>query len=189
MKTRMNTRMKTLSRIAIGALCAFYLAVAWTAVHPQVSPAYRAYYIEGSDFMSPWQHRQLAPLAPASEHGADDPALMFDGWPARGDGQRWNGGRSARLVFRVDGHALAAGPHALTLRLLPLGTQASEWRLNGQAIGSHRLQGASVLRLDLAPGSLRPGENELRVTLPDARVVGKGNLRMWALRFDGLRWD
>jgi len=189
----MKTRMMTLTRIAIGALCAslcaFYLVVAWTAVHPQVSPAYRAYYIEGSDFMSPWQHSHLAPLAPAADHGAADPALMFDGWPPRADGERWNGGRSARLVFRVDGHALAPGPHALTLRVLPLGAQASEWRLNGQAIGSHRLQGAAVLRLDLAPGWLRPGENELRVTLPDARVVGKGNLRMWALRFDAIRWD
>ena len=181
--------MKILVRTLIAALCGFYLVVAWAALHPAVSPDYRAYYIDGSDFMSPWQHRHLAALAPATGYGSDDPALMFEGWQARADGERWNGGRSARLVFRVDGAALAAGPHALTLRLLPLGAQGSVWRLNGRPIGSHRLHGATVLKLDHAPGLLRPGENELRVELPDARVVGKGNLRMWALRFDGMRWD
>jgi hypothetical protein len=181
--------MKTLIRSAIGLLAAFYAVVGYTALHPRVSESYRAYYITGTDFMSPWQHKMLVPLQGGTTYGPDDPILAYDGWYLRDDKQRWNAGRSARFLFRVGDAGRPGTTHTFTLHLTPRGPQRTVWRLNGREIGAHRLDAAGTLRLPLDGALLHDGENELSVTLPDARPVGKGNPRMWALRFDGLRFD
>jgi len=181
--------MKPLIRSAIGLLAALYAVVGYTALHPQVSDAYRAYYITGTDFMSPWQHRMLVPLQGGKTYGPDDPILAYDGWYLRDDGQRWNAGRSARFLFRVGDAGRPGVPHAFTLHLTPRSAQRTVWRLNGREIAAQRLDAPGTLRIALDGALLRDGENELSVSLPDARPVGNGNLRMWAVRFDGLRFD
>jgi hypothetical protein len=178
--------MKRLIRSAIGLLAAFYAVVGWTALHPRVSEAYRAYY-----FMSPWQHQMLVPLQAGKTYGPHDPILAYDGWYLRDDKQRWNANRNARFLFRIaaDADGRHRAPHAFTLHLTPRGPQRTVWRLNGREIATHRVDAPGPLRLALDGALLHDGENELSVSLPDARPVGNGNLRMWALRFDGLRLD
>lgn len=181
--------MKILVRTAIGLLAAFHAVVGYTALHPQVSAHYRDYYITGTDFMSPWQHKDLVALRPGTAYAADEPVLVFDGWYRRADGQRWNAGRSARFVFRVDDAGRPDAPHAVLLDLEPVGAQRTVWRLNGHEIGQYLVGGPAKLRLTLDSRLLRPGENELQVSLPDARRAGNGNPKMWALRFESLRFE
>ena len=181
--------MKILVRTAIGLLAAFHAVVGYTALHPQVSAHYRGYYITGTDFMSPWQHQDLVVLRPGTTYAADEPTVVFNGWYRRDDRQRWNAGRTPRFVFRVGDAGRPDAPHALLLDLAPLGAQRTVWRLNGHEIGRHLVDGPTTLRLELDSRLLRPGENELQVSLPDARQAGRGNPKMWALRFESLRFE
>jgi hypothetical protein len=153
-------------RYGIGILAAFHALVGYAILHPQVADDYRAYFITGSDFMSPWQHKAMVPLESGKTYAADDPALVYVGWYLREDKQRWNAGREARFLFRVADADRRGAAHAVTLYLSPLGVQRSVWRLNGHEIDAHLLDGAAALRLPLDGAVLREGQNEITVACP-----------------------
>ena len=181
--------MKHMIRCAIGLLAALYAVVGYTALHPRVGDDYRAYFITGTDFMSPWQHKAMVPLQPGNHYAPDHPAVIYDGWYVRDDKQRWNAGDSARFLFRVADAGQPGPARTITLQLTPRGDQRTVWRLNGHEIAAQRVDRPAALRLTLDRALLHAGMNQIEVSLPDAREVGNGNPRKWALRFDGLRFD
>jgi hypothetical protein len=176
---------KAAVRAAILFLAAFYLVVAHAILHPRVSAHYRDYYITRTDFLSPWQHEHLAAIALHTAYSPKEPRLMLDSWDLRDDGEVWNWGRTPAIVFRLDGGVRPDQAHALLLRVGSRGAQHAAWSFNGRPLRTDLVDGDTTLRLELG-GLLRPGENTLRVDLPDAQVLPNGDPRMWALRLDSL---
>lgn len=181
--------MNVVIRGAIISLAAFYLYVAYLMTHPNVSAAYRDYYILKNTDLSIAQRKKLQPLQIGRDYSHKDTAIGFDGWSGPEETHRWNDGKSASLVFRLDPGPVAQAPRRLALNLLPHGTQRTRWRLNGTDLGERQLAADTQLAFSLAPGLLREGENVLRIEMPDARRPGSGDGRVLGLAFKSLRLE
>ena len=100
--------------------------------------------------------------------GALDPRVVYAGWAEPGSYDfRWLECRQGALLFNL-GDARADG---LVLALEPLGGSTLEVALNGQRLGSYDLPPARepwVVTLPLPAGVLRPGPNEITLTVPEA---------------------
>ena len=180
--------MSGLIRISIIVLAAFYLVVVYLVANPNVSPAYRDYYILRTASLSDAQRKQLQPLQIGRPYTHRDSVLGFDGWSWPEETHRWSNGKSAKIVFRLDAKA-AQAPQRLALRLASLGTQRTRWRLNGTDLGERRIGGEAELVFPVKPGLLREGENVVEIELPDARLPGNGDARRLALAFKSLELE
>ena len=180
--------MSGLIRTSIIVLAAFYLVVVYLVANPNVSPAYRDYYILRTTSLSDALRKQLQPLQIGKPYTHRDPVIGFDGWSEPEETHRWSSGKSAKMIFLLDTTA-AQGPRRLAIRLAPLGTQRTHWHLNGTDLGERRIGGEVELAFPVKPGLLREGENVVEIELPDARMPGNGDARTLALAFKSLRLE
>lgn len=181
--------MKLLVRGAIVCLLAFYLYLAYLMTHPNVSQAYREYYILRSSGLSIAERRNLAPLRPGQDYSHQTTAIGFDGWSGAEPTHRWNDGKSARIIFKLDAAALAQAPRRLVLTLMPHGPQRTHWRLNGTGLGERQVAREMQLAFALSPGLLREGDNVLEVDMPDAHRPDNGDGRVLGLAIKSFRLD
>jgi hypothetical protein len=179
--------MTIMIRSAIISLVVFYLFVLYLMTHPNVSPAYRDYYILKSTDLTVKERARLPALQPGREYAHKDAAIGFDKWSGPEETFRWNDGKRARLVFRLDSATLAQAPTRLVLNLSSHGSQRTDWRLNGAGLGARQVAGDGVLEFSLKPGMLRSGENVIEIDLPDAHRPNDSDNRALAIAFRSLR--
>jgi len=181
--------MNVVIRGALISLAALYLYVAYLVTHPNVSAAYRDYYILKNTDLSIAERKKLPSLQPSRDYSHKDAAIGFDRWSGPEETHRWNDGKSARLLFRLEQAAVAQAPRQLGLRLMPHGTQRTRWRLNGTDLGERTLAAEAQLEFALVPGLLRTGENVLEIDMPDAHRPDSGDGRVLGLAFKSLRLE
>ena len=181
--------MNMVIRGAIITLGAFYLYVAYLMTHPNVSAAFREYYILRSTDLTVAERRKLPPLQPGRDYDHKHAALGFDKWTAPEETFRWNDGKSARIIFKLEPGAVAQAPGRLVFNLMPHGTQRTRWRLNGADLGERQVAGDTQVVFPLKPGSLREGENVVEIDMPDARRPNDSDGRLLGLGFKSLRLE
>ena len=173
--------MDILLKTAAALLLAFYAGVAVLALNPDVSEAYRDYYIDGNLELSMAERQKLPPvkLHKAGTHLENDIGLI--GWAAPETEHRWTEGRRAKIVFRVDASLPDGIPGAIRMNVVPLGRQRLLWQLNSGAWYELTIDTPQDCLLALAPEHMLPGENVLRLALPDAHLPGNGDTRTLAI--------
>jgi hypothetical protein len=181
--------MSMVIRGAILSLVVFYLYVAYIVTHPNVSAAYRDYYIARSTDLTIAERRKLPPLQAGRDHDHKDAAIAFDHWSAPEETFRWNDGTSARIIFKLNAVPTAQAPGRLVVNLMPHGVQRTRWRLNGADLGERQVTGEAQLAFSLAPGMLRAGENVVEIDMPDARRPNTSDGRLLGLAFRSLRLE
>jgi hypothetical protein len=181
--------MKKVTRLAIVLVLAFYGIVLYALAHTNVSDAYRDYYILRSNNLSIAERKRIQPIEEGRVYTFRDQAIGFDGWYMPQETQRWNIGKSAKIVFRLDSARSADAPRAVVMRIAPWGSQKTVWRLNGEQIEAREIGQETQLRLPLKNSLLRDGENFLQLDMPDARELGKGNPKLWAIAFKSMTFE
>jgi hypothetical protein len=167
--------MKPLLWAAIAVLGVFYALLAYAALNPKVSDAYRAYYITKTTGVSPTERQRMAPVELARPYSGSDVEIGFDGWESPKDATRWTTAETARIVFIVAEAGSVPLPKAIELGLVAHHADQLAWRLNGGATHIADLKISSELSLALDPGSITPGENTLELRLPQWRKTWPGD--------------
>lgn len=170
-------------------LAALYLYVTYIVTHPNVSVAYRDYYILRSTDISIAQLKKLPPLQIGHDYTHKVADIAFDGWSVPEDAFRWNDGKTAKLIFTLSPESVAQAPHRLVIDLVPHGEQRTRWWLNGKDLGWHQIAGDMKLTLSLSPGVLRARENVVEIEMPDAHRPNESDGRRLGLAFKSLRLE
>ena len=156
---------------------------------------------------------QPPPLQPGVEYPVDAPELGLVGWstgfwsnaisldPFRlgipswwpEEGRRWSEGASARVLFTLDEATLAGLNGRIQIPVDAYGPQQVEVSLNGTPVTTSLLEGTAGqespgrLTVMVDPALLRPGLNELALSLPTRVTVGKvSDFREIAIAMKGL---
>lgn len=83
------------------ALLAGYGYVAYLASHPNVTDAYRAYYIDRTSNISPWMQENLTTVLPAVTVGQiyphDAPEILLVGWSTAEPDHTWTLGEDVQI--------------------------------------------------------------------------------------------
>ncbi|WP_088282566.1 DUF7024 domain-containing protein [Ideonella sp. A 288] len=166
--------LRLLTLAGVAALAAFYAHVGLLAARPQVSPMYRAFYIDQS--LRHW-NRGIGPiyrLGDTIDFGRAQPFLSRRGWSPHEDWGTWSDGPVAEIHLQL---AATDRPRHLTLEVLPmlvpqkgLGAQTVTVHANGQPLGTRRVTSAQTLSFDIpeAAWAGTDGLLRLRLDLPDA---------------------
>ncbi|XYJ11326.1 hypothetical protein ACSUZJ_04885 [Telluria sp. B2] len=181
--------MTIMIRSAIISLVVFYLFVFYLMTHPNVSADYRDYYILKSTDLTVKERARLSAMQLGQEYAHKDAAIGFDKWSGPEEAYRWNDGKRARLVFRLDSDTVAHAPTRLVLSLMPHGTQRTGWRLNGNELGTRQITSEGLVTFPLKPGMLRSGENVIEIDLPDAHQPNDNDGRALGVAFKSLRLE
>lgn len=170
-----------LAHVLIGLILAFELGVLWLAIHPEVPPDYRAYYI---DQTTTCLNQPVAgdytlgvTLDFTSDKARSTKPNKACGWqgPA-GDGTHAVGETSRlRFVYAEPATALTLNLQAIAIHHPEHATQTVRVFVNGQALGDISI-GKDVphdfeLPIPAAVVALNPGRVELRFEYPDAITV------------------
>lgn len=172
--------------LTAAGLSAFYAFVAALAARPQVSEAYRDYYIDRQVELSIRERQELPPLRRGKIYTHTTKAIGFVGWAPAETRYRWSLGHNAKVIFVIDDKA--PPPATLRLAVTSLGPQRVLWTLNGATRGEAVLDGEGLAYLDIEADSLRTGENVLRLEFPDAHRPSNEDPRTLALALHTLQW-
>lgn len=195
-----NRPLRLVAYGGVALAIAFELAVVWFALHPQVPPDYRAYYIDHSTtcLNQPisGDYRFGTTVSFRSEGGDQAKPLRVCGWegPA-GDGTHAVG-TSARLRFALPGQ-LPDRVH-LTLELVAIThdgypSQHVMISANGKALTTAIALAGIPLTVDIdVPADVvgvDPGSLDLVLTLPDAirMAPGDSDTRMRSIKLLSAR--
>jgi hypothetical protein len=181
--------MNVVVRGAILLLGIFYLYVTYLMAHPNVSAAYRDYYILRTSDLSFAERKKMVSLRIDQDYGHKDTAIGFDGWSVPEEWFRWNDGKSAKLIFKLDLETVAKVPARLVLHVLTNGKQRTRWKLNGADLGERRVDGDTRLVFVLRPDFLHAGENVVEIDMSDAHRPNQSDGRALALAFVSLRLE
>jgi len=183
------------SALALGLL-AGYGGVTYLAAHPNVTDAYRAYYIDRTSSLSPVMREAQIDVLPAITIGQtyahDAPELLLDGWDTPETMHTWTLGSHAQIIL-----ALPAS--------LPPQTQELTLTLRGMYLtGAQRIivhMEPSVARSDVIDRTYRDGEDlvvtfqsisgtkriiTLSLELPDAMLPRNGDPRVLAFALQSV---
>lgn len=165
--------------LLVGLLALFELVVLWLMLHPNVTPDYRAYYIDktttclNQPVSGTYALGTVIPFTPEGRDGAK--LIRVCGWERpTGDGTH-TVGTSARLRF-----AYAEPATALTLKLsmVPvqkdgqLTTQRVEIVANGTLVDTVTLDAPTPQDVSLPIPAPADGKLELELRFPDAVQMG-----------------
>lgn len=167
-------------------LLAFYSIVAFLALQPRVSEAYRDYYIKGKAGLSLREREDLPAIRSGLDYRHTTGKLGFVGWAPPENDYRWSLGHEVKLVFRVAGPETRPGSMRLTLS--SLGAQRVHWSMNAQPGGAATLDGRAPAAIDIPTRAAHPGLNVLRLHLPDAHRPGNGDTRVLAIALHKIRF-
>lgn len=178
----MNLLLKTTSAL----LVAFYALVAILAFNPEVSEAYRDYYIDRNIGLTVTERKDLPPVRLGTIYSHRTKDIGFVGWSAPEERHRWTQDHRAKIVFRVDTSSSGGIPGEMRLNVFPLGRQRLQWQLNSGPWEKRLIGSSEEWRVFLDPEQIRPGENVLQILLPDARIPGNGDTRLSAIALQKL---
>ncbi|ARU03637.1 hypothetical protein CCO03_02095 [Comamonas serinivorans] len=179
-------------RAGIVALIALYATVLLRVMQPEVSPAYRDYYITRDSTLSPHEAQALGSLPPVrpGDHLTHQATVLAfaRGWSHAEATHRWTNRRQAEIVFRIQDPQAFQGH--IRLRVHTLGKQRVQISLNGHPVYAGRLQGRDrLIDLQVEPGRFKAGHNALTFQLPDARFPLNGDTRLLALAIQSLDFE
>jgi hypothetical protein len=155
-----------------GALIALYVLVGWLAMHPAVSEAYEDYYITGDSSLSPTARGSLPAVTDGCAYPHTSGDLAFVGWHVPEQRFRWSDGHRVKIVFRATRDSSAELPRGVCLDVVALGRQRVEWQVNHGPEVRVVVEDRGRLCLKFAADDVEPGENVLRLHLPDAHRPG-----------------
>lgn len=168
-------------------LAAGYGGIVWLVAHPDVSPAYRAYYIDRTSDMPPSWDRLRAPpaLVPGRSYSFDAPEILRAGWSTPEAGHVWTLGHSADLLVSLpDG--VGTGARLVLEGMYLGGAQQIGLQAQNRYQSLQRREGEPlVLDLkDTGPGPLR-----ITLDLPQAAMPGPQDPRVLGFALQRLRLD
>ncbi len=169
-------------RLVMVFLLAVYGLAAYVALHPDVHPDYRAYYIDRSTTIPPMARKRLQPYGAgtAVDHrGAS--RVLFEGWSLPEATHRWSLGMKSEILFYAEDKGLFTG--RILLNCFYFRTQRVTVAFNGRTIASCTGTGEDVSRIiPFDPALLKEkGLNRIRFSLPDAGMPGTEDRRKLAL--------
>lgn len=182
-----------MSRQWIIGLCSIpflssYLYVVQLALNPQVSVAYRAYYIDRTTTISPTELKRQKDFQPGIWVQFDqNDIILFDRWAGPESEYRWSDGDSASLFVLLPENPDLTGTMEIVASYH--GRQRVEIAVNGSAVAVSQEEGPqSVINVDFDVSLLRGGEvNEISFRFPDARYPSLLDRRKIAMAFKQLR--
>lgn len=149
-------------------LAVFYVGIAYLAMHPNVSAAYRSYYITRDSDLTVRERRALQAIQPPVEISYADKRVGYDGWHAEEQGYRWSAGRSSKILFLLQPGVDRQGMRTLSLKATPLDRQQTEVSINGKLVHSGVISADSQVDIAFPASLLLEGENVIRIDCPDA---------------------
>lgn len=174
------------------ALLVGYAGVVYLAAHPNVSEAYRAYYIDRSSGISPASLEKLKDPLPAltleRTYAHDAPEIMLIGWSSAEAALTWTHSKRAQIRLFLPTEETGS---VRNLTLVLQGTYLHGQQRIITSVGPGRIDQTYrdgediVIPLRLAPGA----EPNVIVTLelPDAALPGNGDSRMLGFALRTLR--
>jgi hypothetical protein len=182
--------MSVVIRGAIFLLIAFYLYVMYIVKHPHVSDSYREYYMLRTSDVSIGERKRMLPIQIGHDYMHKDATTIgFNGWAWPEDAFRWNTGKSAGFLIKIDSDTLARSPTHFVFDLMSNGKQHTHWQINGVDLGEYVIEKDGQFILPLKPGSLRIGENVIKIDMPDAHRPNQNDDRELGLAFKTLRLE
>ena len=182
------TMMKTISCVIIVSLGVFYIYVFYLARNPDVSPQYRAYYIDRSTTISPYEYENLRPYRAGNrvDHTGSHNSL-FEGWSRPEKSHRWSEGNHSELVFVTEEPESFRGD--LVIEAFYCGTQRVEVAVNNVPVGVFEgTRRKSRQRIHFDPRLLLTNSpNRIKFHFPDARVPRSQDSRMLAMALVNFR--
>ena len=162
-----------------------YAGLLWLAAHPDVSPAYRAYYIDRTSDMPPsWDLLRRPPvLEPGASYAFDAPQILRAGWSTPEPAHVWTLGPYADLLVSLP-EGLSPGAQLVLEGMVLGGAQQVVLTAEGRS-RRHDLRAGDPLVLTLqeaAPGPLR-----LHLALPQAASPGPQDPRVLGFALQRLR--
>lgn len=168
----------------VGALGlgAFYLAVLWVAAHPNVSEAYRAYYIERSSDQPLWMaEKQTGFLPPVSlgktyEHTASE--IYLHGWSYPENAHIWTLDHRALIYFETPSTLEPGTDYEVVLRGFYLADQQYiVSSLDGHSTARTYSSGEEII-LPFVQDSAEPKLRAIELNLPEASSPGTADTRV-----------
>jgi len=176
------TMMKTISWIIIVSLGVFYSYVFYLARNPDVSSLYRAYYIDRTTTISPYEYENFRPYRAGTrvDHTGSD-SMLFEGWSRPEKSHRWSKGNRSELVFGTQEPESFRGD--LVIEAFFHGTQRVEVAVNNVPVGAFEgTRRKSRQRIHFDPQLLMANSpNRIQFYFPDARVPRNQDSRMLAM--------
>lgn len=149
-------------------LIMFYCGISYLVRHPDVSSAYRSYYITRDSDLTLRERKALQPIQSGIQISYADSRVGYDGWHDQESGYRWSAGRSSRIVFLLQPQTDAHGMRTLTLTGTPLDEQKLAVFINGKPVYSGVFPAKGQLDITFSASILLDGENIMRLDCPDA---------------------
>lgn len=160
--------MRKIQTLLIFFLIMFYCGISYLVRHPDVSPAYRSYYITQDSGLTLRERKALQPIQSGIQISYADSRIGYDGWHDREPGYRWSAGRSSRIVFLLPPQTDVHGMRTLTLKGTPLDEQKLAVFINGNPVYSGLFPAKGQLDISFPASILLDGENVMRLDCPDA---------------------
>lgn len=149
-------------------LVVFYISIAYLIVHPNVSTAYKSYYITRDSDLTIRERKALRPIHANMEISYADQRVGYDGWHAAEGGYRWSAGRSSKIVFLLHPGLDRQGMRTLSLKITPLDRQQTDVFINGKLVHSGVVSTSSQVNIVFPASLLLEGENVIRIDCPNA---------------------
>lgn len=171
-------------------LCGFYAYVLQIARHPDVSEAYRAYYIDRSTDLPVWQAEgwpgDLPALQPGRVYPHTAPEIALAGWSDPEPGHVWTLGHEAVLFAALPADLAQERDYELVLRGSYLGgAQTIKATFAGQQSLRTWHEGEDIV-LPLPPAARDEALLSVRLDLPEARAPGTADSRILAFALKEL---
>ncbi|MBN2241886.1 MAG: hypothetical protein JW793_04285 [Acidobacteria bacterium] len=173
---------KTAYRLIMALLLACYGYAAYLALHPDVDPHYRAYYIDRTTTISASEYERLIPyVAGAVVDHEGSPQMLFDGWSEAEESHRWSSGNESQLLFFVEDPGAFSG--RIVLDCFFLDRQNITVEINGKAVDSFTGTGENSSKIiPFDPKILKAKNlNNIRFSFPDAKRPGSRDRRLLAM--------
>lgn len=193
--------MKQIAILFSMTLIPFYLYTAFAVFNPVVSMEYENYYINKSTPLSVREQqdaktdsavyfelgsdpingtaKELLPITFGVVYRYDDQHhFLWKGFAPAEPGLRWSTGRRCGLYFRVDPGMDLSRPRRIAFEALPNGRQEIIVSVNGSQRFKRQLSQPGKIVLEIEPGVLRNGVNDLEIQIPWARIPANGDQRL-----------
>lgn len=163
-------------------LCGLYGYVLHLARNPEVTDAYRAYYIDRSSDVPVWlaevQPGNMKPLAVGKPYAHTSPDITLVGWSNAESGHVWTLGHQAMLFFLLPADVQPNQSYDLVLEGFYLGGEQliTSWVDGNEITHTYRDGEEIVIPLQIASFGERPVG--VRLDLPHARAPGTQDQRV-----------
>jgi hypothetical protein len=179
------------------ALLGGYGGVAYLAAHPNVSDAYRAYYIDRTSDLSPFMLETGMNALPALKAGQvyphDAPEVLLVGWSAPEPRHTWTLGEQAQIILALPpSQTRRAREFTLTLRGTYLtGVQRIIAQIESPGVRDETLdrtyrEGEDIVVTFQVPSGAKSIVT-LKLELPDAKAPDNGDPRVLGFALKSLK--